>query len=989
MIPSPNGEGVFAGAASKVQEAFSVLVSNLIIGETYVLKFYQSHGTNYQSSLPNGYTRWKLTFGSETLYGEDILINEFPTWEQQDFAFTASATTQELILRSVPGALGSGGYAHTYSLIDGIELAQVLGEISTTSDLCINQSIPFSFDTPNASEISTYSWTFQNANGTTVFTSTTSQPAYNFQNPGAYTISLDVTLNNGCTFDFSETFQIEDCDSSCDTLSGLIKIQNASKYCNGVKLDFFFDQTTSGPQINSYNWTFYDLDGTTILHNYNTSNVITTYNYPSGAVGDYLVTVAINYDNNCTAQFQRIFPIINCDSTTDDNSFCTSEMGYFPTVGDLTPGGANIAWYLTETGGIPLNNDEELVEEAEDPTGAIYWWDDINDSSTVRVQVTAFVNSGVLDSGGPGDNEYDYQEFSEGQNAIVANLIPVGPNIKWYDEASSTNPLSNSVPLVNGLYYVEELGVTTCRLEVLVFIGTHPPVGDGIQYLCPGQTIQDIEIELQDDQSTAVWYLTETGGTPVSVTTALSSGTTYYVAQIDGFGFESEHRLAITIFLNSVEQPVVPFPVQTFDIDQTPPPTVADLIAYGYDIKWYPSETGGNVFGVSEALVHGNTYWAEQNVGVCPSTRVPVQVQIIEIEEPPLLGCEKFKPQPGDRYVINAWVREQGVNPINPQVSQFNNSEESALFVDLLNHLLFVTQHEDNDIHDLSIEGYIPTSPTENLDFDPLIPFVKYIDNEIKLKVYDYERIPDDYGRTVGFKFKLSPHTSAPLFEWKSPFVVLDGVTQNYRYPINDNPGLDIVFTNAAIQGANITITSSFMANESPIQNIPNYTYTSISGLESSITEYDYEDIPNFQPMDYVETLVELIYVDEEQNVLPIPEEEVLFLPKGEIIDGWQRVYAEFKIPGNAAQMTINLKNKSENQLAYFDDIRMHPYNSNMKTFVYHPVTQRLMSELDENNYATFYEYDAEGGLIRVKKETEKGIYTIQETRSSTTKQTN
>lgn len=75
--------------------------------------------------------------------------------------------------------------------------------------------------------------------------------------------------------------------------------------------------------------------------------------------------------------------------------------------------------------------------------------------------------------------------------------------------------------------------------------------------------------------------------------------------------------------------------------------------------------------------------------------------------------------------------------------------------------------------------------------------------------------------------------------------------------------------------------------------------------------------------------------------------------------------------------------NTNPSVMAYFDDIRVHPYNGNMKSFVYDPKTQRLMAELDENNYATFYEYDQEGGLIRVKKETEKGIYTIQETRSS------
>ena len=38
------------------------------------------------------------------------------------------------------------------------------------------------------------------------------------------------------------------------------------------------------------------------------------------------------------------------------------------------------------------------------------------------------------------------------------------------------------------------------------------------------------------------------------------------------------------------------------------------------------------------------------------------------------------------------------------------------------------------------------------------------------------------------------------------------------------------------------------------------------------------------------------------------------------------------------------------------------------------------MAVLDENNYATFYEYDLERNLIRVKKETERGIKTIKET---------
>jgi hypothetical protein len=121
------------------------------------------------------------------------------------------------------------------------------------------------------------------------------------------------------------------------------------------------------------------------------------------------------------------------------------------------------------------------------------------------------------------------------------------------------------------------------------------------------------------------------------------------------------------------------------------------------------------------------------------------------------------------------------------------------------------------------------------------------------------------------------------------------------------------------------------------------------------------------------------------------------FYPKGEIIEGWQRIEGVFELESpidvsasNAIVIELmNLSNAVEaggNVMVYFDDVRVFPFHGNMKSFVYDPVTKKLMAELDENNYATFYEYDKEGGLVRVKKETEKGVYTIQETRSSNAK---
>lgn len=108
------------------------------------------------------------------------------------------------------------------------------------------------------------------------------------------------------------------------------------------------------------------------------------------------------------------------------------------------------------------------------------------------------------------------------------------------------------------------------------------------------------------------------------------------------------------------------------------------------------------------------------------------------------------------------------------------------------------------------------------------------------------------------------------------------------------------------------------------------------------------------------------------------------FSPSGQIIDGWQRIEEEFIIPQGTTNIQVLLESNSGN--VYFDDIRFFPFDASMKTYVYDPINMRLAAELDERHYATFYEYDEEGKKIRIKKETEKGVMTIQETKSNSAK---
>lgn len=110
--------------------------------------------------------------------------------------------------------------------------------------------------------------------------------------------------------------------------------------------------------------------------------------------------------------------------------------------------------------------------------------------------------------------------------------------------------------------------------------------------------------------------------------------------------------------------------------------------------------------------------------------------------------------------------------------------------------------------------------------------------------------------------------------------------------------------------------------------------------------------------------------------------------PSGNLVEGWQRYEALVDFPADASKVTISLI-ASDTANTYFDDIRIHPYHAQMKSYVYNHINLRLMAELDENNYATIYEYDDDGTLVRLKKETERGIQTIKETRSALVKPVN
>jgi hypothetical protein len=151
-------------------------------------------------------------------------------------------------------------------------------------------------------------------------------------------------------------------------------------------------------------------------------------------------------------------------------------------------------------------------------------------------------------------------------------------------------------------------------------------------------------------------------------------------------------------------------------------------------------------------------------------------------------------------------------------------------------------------------------------------------------------------------------------------------------------------------------------------------------GKKYIITAWVKEDNPPVTKTSYNNPQIYIVFPGLDSNTTALGP----YKATGNIIDGWQRVDSVFNIPATATNLKIRLKSVAGN--SYFDDIRIFPFDATVKSYVYDPINLRLVSELDERNYATFYEYDEEGKLIRVKKETERGIMTIKETRNSISK---
>lgn len=230
------------------------------------------------------------------------------------------------------------------------------------------------------------------------------------------------------------------------------------------------------------------------------------------------------------------------------------------------------------------------------------------------------------------------------------------------------------------------------------------------------------------------------------------------------------------------------------------------------------------------------------------------------------------------------------------------------------------------------------------------------------------------YNHSMALDFGDGNTYSESGVSWNSGHII----TTHTYYGISGS--LTVTLTRTVIYNTDAVETCSYTV-EIPIDFVSDpccSNFAPISGERYWVSAWVLEEHAQ-QVKSYLDARVQIEFIG-------VSSPSLEFIPTGEIIDGWQRIVGDFVVPTGSTDLKVHLVNNNNSIDCYFDDVRIHPFNASMKSYVYDPETLWLTAELDDNNYATFYEYDNEGQLIRIKKETARGIMTIQESRSSNPK---
>ncbi len=286
---------------------------------------------------------------------------------------------------------------------------------------------------------------------------------------------------------------------------------------------------------------------------------------------------------------------INCDS-------------FSPTLNDViaTLNGDNIKLYDADVGGNLLDPNSNILD------GQVVYASQTLDSCESSDRLEVQLNLYTLDTpttAAPNNTV----SFCNEQNLTILDLAPAqtATDRLWYETATSTTPIPETTPLVDGVtYYVSnynlETGCESDRLAMTVEINNpEAPTGDAVQSFCDNVTVSDLSASGSNIQ----WYDAATGGNVLDPSSALSDGQLLYASQTEN-NCESLTRLEVSVEIDIIPDPILITTELEFCLAREA--TLADLEVdeQGFALEWYDSFSGGNMLPMDTLLEDGVSYYA-------------------------------------------------------------------------------------------------------------------------------------------------------------------------------------------------------------------------------------------------------------------------------------------------------------------------------------------------------------------------------------------
>ncbi|HEY0055219.1 MAG TPA: gliding motility-associated C-terminal domain-containing protein, partial [Pedobacter sp.] len=311
---------------------------------------------------------------------------------------------------------------------------------------------------------------------------------------------------------------------------------------------------------------------------------------------------------------------------------------------------SGVTWFSTLTGGSPIASPTLAA------IGTVTYYAQYTNgtcSSLTRTPVTLTINAAPAAPTLAGN--VTVCENGSSQTLTATAVVPSGYSIVWYNTSTGGSvvppSITNTTPTA-AIFYAEAVNNTTgctslARTSVTLTINPAPAApalaGNGIIQQCEASPIQTLNANNALVSTSGVtWYLTLTGGTPISPTWNQTGSITYYAEYFNGT-CSSLTRTPVTLTIDAA--PPAPALSGSGTITQCEANPIQTLNANNAlvstsGITWYSSSSGGSVIATPTLAATGTvTYYAQYTNGTCSSlTRTPVTLTINPAPAAPALA---------------------------------------------------------------------------------------------------------------------------------------------------------------------------------------------------------------------------------------------------------------------------------------------------------------------------------------------------------------